>query len=192
MTLGVVLLEQFPERYRAELTLPPATEQSADAPLERATVERLAQRAGVDDLADFRASLDYSVDAQSGRRLLRAGAVDAGKASSIVSHWARILVGSRGNEVAIPAVASVEPPPALGVAISLLLFVGPPLIRGAIDPLIWDVRPMRELSVPLIDVIPRILTADVRAEKRKRTLINFGVSGLCLAIVTLAMLTHVR
>jgi hypothetical protein len=196
LTLGVVLIEQFPARYRAELSLPPNSEQSAQSALELATVERLAQRAGVEDHAAFRASLDYSVDEQSGRRLLSVVAVDAPKARSIVGHWAHILDGSPVEDAVVIAVASVEPPPAsrfyaLGLAIGLMLFVGPLSIRGAIDPLIWTVRPMRELQVPLIDVIPRISTPDMRAERRKRILVNFGLSGICLAIVTLAMLTHV-
>jgi len=196
VTLGVVLIEQFPARYHAELALPPIGERSVGSPLDLATVERLAQRAGVKDYAAFRASLEYDVDEQSGRRLLGAVAPDAPMASSIVDHWARILDGPRVGDSAAVAVASVEPPAAsrfyaLGLTIGLLLFVGPLLIRGAIDPLIWDERPMRELKVPLFDVIPRISTPDVRADRRKRTLVNFGLSGICLAIVTLAMLTHV-
>lgn len=197
LTLGVVLLEQFPTRYRAELVLPPIPAGSNGLALEGSTLRRLARRAHAEANAAFRASLDWQVDSQSGERRLTAVAADAARASTIVRHWARILDGPEAESSAAVTVASIDPPASvlfylLGLAVGLLCFLGPPLVRGAIDPVIWEAASMRRLDAPMIACIPRISTPEVRAERSRRRMTNLALSGLALAVLAVVVLTQVN
>jgi hypothetical protein len=74
---------------------------------------------------------------------------------------------------------------ALGLVIGLMVFVGPPLVRSAVNPVICSEPTMRRLTeVPILVGIPRVSTQDTREAARRRRLLNVFLSGL--AIVALA------
>jgi len=93
----------------------------------------------------------------------------------------------------VAAPASPEPVQVwlLGVAIGLIVFVGPPLVRTAVNPVICSEPAIRDITeVPLLATIPQIKTPLTAGASRRRVTVNVGLSALCAgALVVVTLLT---
>jgi len=76
----------------------------------------------------------------------------------------------------------------LGVAIGLIVFIGPPLVRAAVNPVICSEPAIRVVTeVPVLATIPPIETPEMVGASRRRITVNVGLALLsagALAIVT--------
>jgi len=132
----------------------------------------------------------------------------AGKARTLLDELALPLVGSWWTVVAglcvglsagiiaaehLPPTSAPQPVKVclLGVAIGLIVFVGPPLIRTAVNPVICSEAAIRDLTeVPVLATIPRIETPDTAGESRRRITLNVGLAMLsAVALAAVAVLT---
>jgi polysaccharide chain length determinant protein (PEP-CTERM system associated) len=78
----------------------------------------------------------------------------------------------------------------LALAIGVLLFVGPPLLRQALNPVVGSESGMRSLvDVPLLVSIPRVMTVENVRAARRRLLTNVGLSALSTAALAAAAVT---
>ena len=117
----------------------------------------------------------------------------------LVDSWWTVVAGvCLGLAAGMVALRYVSPPPdgpgqlqviALGLVIGLMLFVGPPVVRSAVNPVISSERTMRGLTdVPLLVGIPRVSTQDTREAARRRKLLNTFLSFLATTVLVVTAL----
>jgi len=113
----------------------------------------------------------------------------------MVSWWTIVAGICIGLAAALVSLRRVPPPPegpaelqvvALGIVMGLMVFVGPPVVRSAVNPVIASESTIRGLTdVPLLGGIPRVSTQDTREAARRRFLLNTFLSVVA-AIVLVA------
>jgi hypothetical protein len=114
----------------------------------------------------------------------------------LMDSWWTIVAGiCIGLAAALVSLRRVPPPPegpaemqvfALGIVVGLMVFVGPPVVRSAVNPVIFNEPTIRGLTdVPFLAGIPRVSTQDTREAARRRLLLN-AVLSVVAAIVLVA------
>ena len=112
--------------------------------------------------------------------------------------WWTVTAGvCLGLTAAIVALRYTAPPPqgpgpyqvlTLGLVVGLMLFVGPAIVRAAMNPVISSEPTMRGLTdVPLLVSIPRVSTQDTREAARRRLLLNGFLSFVAVAVLVMTV-----
>lgn len=117
----------------------------------------------------------------------------------LVDSWWTVVAGvCLGLTAALVALRYTLPPPqgpgeiqvaALGLVVGLMLFVGPPVVRAAVNPVISNELTVRGLTgVPVLAGIPRVETRDTRAAARRRTTLNLVLSVMSVSVLAAVVL----
>ncbi len=92
-------------------------------------------------------------------------------------------------ERAVPPTSPIRPVPlviyAFGVAVGLVLFVGPPVLRAFFVPTIRSEAGLREVmgGVPVLVSIPKLVTPEIARSILRRRLFNVTASLVCAAVL---------
>jgi hypothetical protein len=209
LSVGIIVTENLPTSFRATLTVQARNGARADglrALLTRPDIlARLAERdAGTPETGTLTprqaGALHRKISVSSVSADLFEVTVQDEDPQAVTSLAERIgeIVTAPGRpfqlvaptiSVAAPAAPQSVPVCLLAVAIGLIVFVGPPLVRTAVNPVVCSEPAIREITVvPLLATIPRIKTPEVVGASLRRIKVNVGLAVLSvgtLVVVTL-------
>ena len=190
-----------PARYRATATL--RCEAALDARglqaavTRREALERLAAR---EPTVRHRGVVDrLSVGSGPEGLWLTVSDPDPRRAAALAGALGDLVTGPAGPctwaTADIGVAGPFRPPPArlhlLGLAVGLIAFLGPSLVRAAMDPVVSDRRSIDGLSgARVLEVIPRVATREVAIQARRRLLLNIGLSLAAVATGVAVALVH--
>jgi hypothetical protein len=153
---------------------------------------RLAEREGLPGGAATADRISVAPGPTPDRFALTVRAGEPGEAARLANTLGEILAGSGApcvlaDRAAVPS-RPVSPGAlqvhALGLVIGLMLFVGPPLVRSAVNPVIFSEATLRRLTAtPVLVGIPQVRTQNVREASRHRLLVNVLLSISAAAVL---------
>jgi len=207
LAAGFVGLQYVPSVYRANATLVMNASGGSDSALFEAArsddlLVRLAASLGHpaprEQIRNLRGRISVTPAQSTGQYDLVVHGNDPQEASLVANRLGDLLAGSLAPvTLAGRAVAPTRPigPGALrvyslGLAVGLTIFVGPLLVRSAVNPVICSPAALRGLAdAPVLVGIPRIRTRETREGQRRQFLLNvflsfMSVIGLAVAVVT--------
>jgi hypothetical protein len=199
LAAGLIGFELAPKDYRAAvtITMEPGTASAerfraaASAP---AVVARLAERSGLSAgspeareavVRRLARSISTSPMPAPGAHELAVRAGDPQEAARLANTLGEILATSDGSyelaRRASPPSRPVAPRPIevylLGLVVGLIVFVGPPVVGSAVNPVIRNETAIGDLTrLPVLVCIPRVSTPDNREDSRRRFLLNVFLS----------------
>ncbi len=77
---------------------------------------------------------------------------------------------------------------AFGIVAGLVTFVGPLLVRSAVNPVIWHGLSIHGSSTPALVEIPHVETPDSAGSRQRRLWVNAGLSVLSAAVLVATLL----
>jgi hypothetical protein len=201
LAAGLIGFELAPKEYRASVTMAAEPDIASTATLQAAAlapavVAGLAERSGlaagsprVREAATLRLadSISASPTPDPGAHELAVRAGDPQEAARLANTLGEILATSGGPyelaRRASPPSRPISPRPLevylLGLAVGLIVFVGPPVVRAAVNPVICNKTAIGGLTpLPVLVSIPRVSTPEGREDSRRRLLLNVFLSAV--------------